>query len=254
MSKNNGTNQLDKSPAEKFTALIQTGILCWVEAGKLLNEELAKDPQFRQRLMEENPWLTMDVLYTFERIGRREIYPQLMLDCSPAAKRIIQFPYEVQESLYGSMIEIYAEDEGRRISKCTRKISSLTHREVKVAFDENGLRPIEAQLPIAKKIYRKISWVGTDVSGKIKKVKSDADEAAEQDYDFDASLPKEDLDAPSERESETIDESLRRVQQELLRARTFLSEHPQADRLDDYISNALKPIGTLRFLLGGDAT
>lgn len=247
--------QKTKNPFDRFAELIQNGVKCWIEAGKILNEIIAEDSEAKVKLMEYHPWLTWDIIAAFQRIGRRELMPALMLDSSPGAQKLSELPYSLQESLYGKEIEIYTQDDYMRISKVSRKIGSLTRRDIKIAFDENGLRPIDEQLPLAKKLYRKIEFGGTHVLSKPVKVKSDEEDQAaekeEQDYNFD-DIPPEDLDAPAAPESASIDECLRKAQQEILRARHFIQERDDAEKIDGYLANALRPIGTLRYLLGGN--
>jgi hypothetical protein len=71
---------------EAFYEALKTGQEALEEAGRVLVSLIDDDPAVKARIMDEHPEITEDVLETFERIGRRQLYYRLCLIESPGVR------------------------------------------------------------------------------------------------------------------------------------------------------------------------
>ncbi len=252
MSKNNKAIANHHIPMiDLFGQYVEQGVEAWKKAGEILVVMIDADDSARGKILNKYPWMNVDILASFERIGNGQLYAPLLLDSSPGARRLSQLPYDQQAKLYGSNVEV-ATVRGGEVITSVRKLTLLNESEARLVLSDTGLRPIHEQSKMAREKLTKT--LVKSARYKRREIDDDANPAVEkedgQDYNFEDA--PQDLDAPTI-QPENIDECLRQAQQALLKARAFLVEQNAPERLDDYITAALKPIGTLRFLLGGDA-
>jgi hypothetical protein len=125
--------------------LIHKGIESWQEAGLVLMELRQRKPGIFADIIKREPMLTVDMLTTIERIGRREIYPRLLLDSSIAAKKIRRYPYAEQERLCREPIDVVVSRDNGHVVVSKKMATELSLHEVERALGKDGPIPVEKQ-------------------------------------------------------------------------------------------------------------
>lgn len=133
-----GTNQVDM-----FANLVRAGVEAWTEAGRILVEAIDADPDFSRKVRKAHPEISPDMLILFERIGRRQVYPAIVLDNSVGAQALLALPYDDQERLYRGNIEVAVGTTGSRV--VVKRIGDLTRTDVHRVFDGDHVRTHEEQ-------------------------------------------------------------------------------------------------------------
>jgi len=90
------------------------------------------------------------MLLAFEKMGRRQIYPALLMDTSPGAKRLLELPYECQEKFSKEPVEVVIDASNGEIKTEKKYVKELSAYESNMVFDREGVRPKEAQAEYAK--------------------------------------------------------------------------------------------------------
>jgi hypothetical protein len=136
-----------KKPAQitRFVQLVQAGIQSWEKAGKILVQELEKDPNFKQAVKDASPEISSDLLDTFERIGRKQIYAPLLADSSPASRALLELPYEMQERYFNEPIPVLVGLSKGKQTVQNKKLGDLSRAEVRQVFSKGCIRTPEEQ-------------------------------------------------------------------------------------------------------------
>lgn len=215
----------------EFCALVNKGIEAWVEAGKLLLKISEADSEALTKISAQHPHLTLDVLLSFERIGKGEIYPYLLVDGSPGARKLCGLPYSKQVKIYNGKLDVVVKRVGGLETQRLR-VSDLTAVQATRVFDVNRVRTADEQ----KKLFEhkrpaiRISKGRVDGFG---------DEEVEESQDEE----KSDFDTDAKTDLSNV---LTRIHSLLLEARTSLSMLKLDSPRDAHISRALTEIGHLR--------
>src|SRR5579862_1583816 len=98
--------EITKEQARRLADFIQEGVESWVKAGKMLVQMVDANPNAYTIIQQECPHLSPNVLLAFEKIGRLEVCPWLLLDNSDGAKRLLQLPYKLQNEFYKKKVEV----------------------------------------------------------------------------------------------------------------------------------------------------
>jgi hypothetical protein len=140
------TTTLTTNRAQEFVAAVQLGWESWMEAGRIVVEEIDKNPNFaKEVVVASKGQFTVETVRQFERIGRNELLPQLLLDYEkPGIKRLVRCPIAVQEKYANSPVEVLVYNEGKwdTLLVQTRNLTPVQTAQV---FDVNEVRPVEAQ-------------------------------------------------------------------------------------------------------------
>lgn len=145
------THEITQADIECFNAYLIEGVEAWFKAGKLLVEMVERNPNAYSIIIRNNPHLSIDLLLAFEKIGRREIFPYVLLDKSPGSKRLLELPYELQAKYYREPLQVVtsARDGTPVIEK--KLANNLTKDEVRIVFGPNGtIRTPEEQTALLK--------------------------------------------------------------------------------------------------------
>lgn len=129
----------------KFAQLIQGGIDAWTEAGKILVILIEKDSFCFAKIRASFPEISTDMLRVFERIGRKQIYAPLLADNSPAARHLLEMPYELQKKYFKEPIEVAVSWKNGVIKSAKKFLSELTKAEVKMVFGDGDIHSLDAQ-------------------------------------------------------------------------------------------------------------
>lgn len=130
---------------ETFVILVKSGIELWTRAGAILVALVEKNPNIYSEVIQKNPDITFEMLLVFEKIGRKQIYPALLMDNSPAAKRAMELPYEEQERLCKEQIEVLLPMRNGHDETTKKYLKELSIYESKMVIDRDGVRPIAKQ-------------------------------------------------------------------------------------------------------------
>lgn len=137
------------SQIQQIADLINQGIEAWYEAGKTIANLV--DEHGRQvyvEISEQIPYLGIDVLEAFEKVGRRQLCPQLLLaDSSPGLIKLSQLPYEMQLRYHDAEVTVVYRSGDEWLSHSS-KVTDLTRKEAELVFTESGIRSVEDQKKI----------------------------------------------------------------------------------------------------------
>lgn len=148
----------DADGAGLFVSLISQGVEAWMKAGAVLVQMVDKNRNAFEMIMYDYPQISIDVLVAFERIGRKQLYPYLLLDNSPGSRRLLNLPYGLQAQYYKASVDVITgwDNGSPRIE--SKSVHRLTYDEAERAFSHQGVRDIEQQ----KDLFRpKASRVNT---------------------------------------------------------------------------------------------
>ena len=123
---------------------IQRGMEAWVEAGEIIAKMLDEDPSAVDTIAREIPGLTKEILFTFERIGRRELHPSLLINNSPGVKRLAQVSYSQQERYVNNPMPVIVCVDGG-YDTLQIKCEDLTPQQCAQVFDRGVIRDDGAQ-------------------------------------------------------------------------------------------------------------
>lgn len=134
------TNQISA-----FAGFVQAGIDSWRKAGELLVEMIDADPLARKKVMRQCPSISMDILVAFERIGRKQVFPKLLLDASPGSRRLLTLPYVMQEKYCTEKVQVLLQWKPANPHYMEKHVQSLTSMEVEQVFGPAGARTLQEQ-------------------------------------------------------------------------------------------------------------
>lgn len=129
---------------EEIAALITQGIECWYSAGSKLCRLIDDDPDVIGKICNEVPQLTPGILRQLERIGRKELVPELLLKSGPGWSKLRQMPFPIQKRLMSEPVDLLVLTErGPDTLKVT--IDNLTSQQARQVFDDDHVRDASAQ-------------------------------------------------------------------------------------------------------------
>jgi hypothetical protein len=130
--------------ADEFAQLIQQGAENWIKAGKLVAECIDEDSDWPDKVNKAHPEIGLDMIYAFERVGRMELHPKLLMCDSPGARKLRRMPYALQTRYLNEPVELLVNTDGQweplRVS-----IHNLTPAQAAQVFDGSTVRSQAAQ-------------------------------------------------------------------------------------------------------------
>jgi len=133
-----------KAKLDEITNHIGAGLDAWSDAGEALVEYLDHCEGTYEEVMTEIPELSYDVLSRFEQIGRKQLYPKLLLSGSTGLRKLATLPYSEQVKYYEEPIDVVVEvNGGVDILKVQAK--DMTPVQVKQVFHNGTIRDHGAQ-------------------------------------------------------------------------------------------------------------
>lgn len=136
---------------ETFVVLVKSGIELWTKAGEMLVKLVEQNPNIYSEIIAKSPTITFEMLLAFERMGRKQIYPPLLMDNSPAAKMLLELPYDMQERFSKEQVELVVSEDGDTEKRYLKELNAF---EAKQMFDSDGIRPVEKQKEYLKTHFR----------------------------------------------------------------------------------------------------
>lgn len=136
--------EVQSHAVESFVELFQRGYDAWIEAGKIVAGALESDPDFAEKVHAKHPEISCDTVYAFDRLGRKELHPKLLISDSPGAKKLRRLPYSVQERYCDAPVPLLIKNEnGWEVLMAS--VFNLTTDQANQVFDGDGVRPDGAQ-------------------------------------------------------------------------------------------------------------
>lgn len=133
------TNDIDR-----FFELIQRGVDAWIEAGQIVAENIDKDPDWADTVNTAHPEIGVEMIYAFERIGRKQLHPKLMLSDGPGVRKLRRLSYHQQEKFLNEPLPMLINNEGSWESLSV-DIHNLTKAQADQVFDGDCVRTLQQQ-------------------------------------------------------------------------------------------------------------
>lgn len=146
-----------KSSIEALKKAIQDGIDAWDLAGKEVVKLLDVDRMSLEEIVDkaDSELITVNVLAQFERIGRGQVMPKLLVMDFPASRHLQRMPLsEQQRLLNGSVDLLVIRDNGT--DTLSVKSRDLTKDQCKQVFSKDGVRSLGAQRAFIEDRRKKI--------------------------------------------------------------------------------------------------
>jgi len=131
---------------DSFVEQVNKGIDAWRQAGHILVELSKRQPDIFRLIMAKHPAINESTLQTFARIGRKEIWPPLLVDSSIGARRLLECDYDTQKEYAEKPVKVVIAWNGKDIKTKEVPIQSLSRAECAVVFDgEGGMHTLDQQ-------------------------------------------------------------------------------------------------------------
>lgn len=116
---------------------------CLLQLGKHIVDCLDHNPRVREMWVKDVPSLTPGLVDVFERIGRRQILPEIFL--LPECRKLLTAPLSVQEAVVTRGVQVVLPSKGEGFRVDYVPINSLTHAQARQALIDGGVRTVEEQ-------------------------------------------------------------------------------------------------------------
>jgi len=141
----NALVKLGAEAVETFLIMLREGIKCWQAAGGLLVEMRKDDPGVYRKIIQREPLLTVDMLETIERIGRKQLHPQLLISPAMPVRRLMGYPYDEQARLCSQPIDVVVRVANGKPVVSKKTVREMSRLELKRALGERSVRSVEEQ-------------------------------------------------------------------------------------------------------------
>jgi hypothetical protein len=135
------------SQIDSFISKVEMGVQWFNDAGELLVRMLDRDPDvFTDILAQSNVhWLTRDVLYVFEQIGRKKLAVEAMFLPKHVLNHMLALPPATQAAIATQPVPVVSGITHGRHQVVSKPAAQLTRREAATAIGPQGLRSPEEQ-------------------------------------------------------------------------------------------------------------
>ena len=134
----------NKKAVSEFAKAIYDGMDKWIEAGELLVDMLDKSDVTYESIINEIPEMSYDVLSRFEQIGRKQLYPKLLICGSSGLRKLATLPYSEQKKYFDEPVDVIIEKPGG-VDTLKVMVKNLTPFQVKQIFNNGTIRDAGAQ-------------------------------------------------------------------------------------------------------------
>lgn len=158
-----------KSSIENLKRSIEAGIQAWEDAGKEVVRLLDIDQMTLEEIAEkaQSDLITVNVLAQFERIGRGQVMPKLLVMDFPASKHLQRMPLSEQQRLLDGTVDLLViRDNGT--DTLVVKARDLTKDQCKQVFSKDGVRSLGAQRAFIEDRRKKIPCSAASPAWQIK--------------------------------------------------------------------------------------
>ena len=139
------TPQKSEQQINEFYQALQRGKEALEDAGKILVALIDEDPTVKERIMSEHPEITEDVLETFERIGRKQLYYRLCLLEAPGIRALKRCTYSEQVKYSTEPITMLLLNGKDSTDSLNVPIHALNPEQVRQVFGTHRIRTLAEQ-------------------------------------------------------------------------------------------------------------
>lgn len=129
---------------EEFYSLVMQGVNAWIKAGEIVAKQVDIDPEFPDKINAAHPEISTDFVLAFDRIGRRLLHPDLLMDDSPGTCKLRELPFEVQQRHVSAPVTLLTVD-GAKYDQLSVDVRNLTSSQARQVFCKTGVRTVAAQ-------------------------------------------------------------------------------------------------------------
>ena len=134
---------------DELESLCKTGIDCFMQAGKIVVEEISKNCNFpREVEAHTHGLITEDMVKQLEKVGLNLLSPKLvaLYNKSKVSQKLSQLPVQLQEKYLSEPFDVLTfDDQTQRYQELKVKHEDLTRFQISQVFNGNVVRSINAQ-------------------------------------------------------------------------------------------------------------
>ena len=146
---------------ENFISKVNLGVEWFLDAGVLLVEMLDENPGVKDDIIGyRKGWVTMDVLDTFEAIGRKQLSVEAMFLPRHVLARLADLPVGEQINIATQMLPVVTGHRNGQIRHIAKHAEKLTVQEAARVIGANGVRSLEEQAKILEMKSHKEESIG----------------------------------------------------------------------------------------------
>ena len=128
----------ENDPINRFANYLREGMRCWLQAGEIVRQEIAKNPDWPEEVAAKFPFINVATVRRFANIGLKYI-PELAIDCSPGGKYLAKLPLELQRKYYSDPIPTLVYNQGN--PECLLiSLHNLTSNQAAQVFAADHIR------------------------------------------------------------------------------------------------------------------
>ncbi len=128
----------------KFVSLFQQGYEAWIEAGKIVSASLESDADFADKVHAAHPEISCDTVYAFDRLGRKELHPKLLISDAPGSRKLRRLPFTLQEKYTEQPVKVLVKN-SKGWDTLEISVFNLTPDQANQVFDGDSIRSEAAQ-------------------------------------------------------------------------------------------------------------
>lgn len=129
---------------QSFLELFKQGYDAWVKAGELLVKMIDQNPSVIDDIIDRYPDMNAGILRQFEKMGRKQLHPLLLIESTPGETRLARLPYSEQLKYLEKPVEIVVEtDDGPDLMQIQTK--HLTRAQAEQVFAKDHVRTAAEQ-------------------------------------------------------------------------------------------------------------
>lgn len=134
----------NETEINEFLSLFKQGYDAWVKAGEILVQMIDRDPDVIDAILDRYPDLNAGILRQFEKMGRKQLHPLLLLESTPGESRLARLPYSEQVRHIDKPVEIIVETEAGPDTMSVQT-KHLTRLQAEQVFAKDHVRNLAEQ-------------------------------------------------------------------------------------------------------------
>ena len=125
---------------EELVTSISTGLQSWIKAGEILVDLLDNEHYTLEYIVDtcKSDILTVDRLQEFERIGRKQLRPELLISRYPAARHMLTLTYSDQVKYDENPVAVVVTRDGDKTDVLQIATKNLTKPQCKQVFEKTA--------------------------------------------------------------------------------------------------------------------
>ena len=130
---------------DQFVELVQRGIDAWIEAGEIVAKNMDDDAEWAEKVNAAHPEISIEMLYAFDRVGRKQLHPKLLLSDGPGVRKLRRLPYQMQEKYLNGSVPVLVTTTPGEWDTLQIDIHNLTPSQASQVFDGDKVRSPQQQ-------------------------------------------------------------------------------------------------------------